>query len=140
MQRSARFRVATEMADGEGLPRLPTPAPHPGCWIARAGQLFSLAGALVLLISFTTNYGDDSLLHIVRLKTAEQIELCLHLAALAALAGPEEVFSAGVGQLATLLRHRAGALFFLEPSPLQWRFLPYVANELAGPPQREAAS
>jgi hypothetical protein len=36
-----------------------------GCWIARAGQL--AAGALLLLVSFTTNYGDDNLSRFRRL-------------------------------------------------------------------------
>ena len=31
----------------------------------------------------------------------------------------------------------AGALFLLEPSPLHRRFLAYITNELAGPPQVE---
>ena len=54
---------------------------------------------LLLLISFTSNYGDENLLRFSRLKTADQIGICLHLAALAALAGDVE--------LATRLRHRA---------------------------------
>ena len=134
-----------------------------------------VAGSLLLLISFTTNYGDDNLSQFGTFQTSEQIGVGLHLAALAALAGVDEVFSEGVAQLATRLRHRAaneaaraerarqreadarkrealeasareqrqnralraGALFLLEPSPLHRRFLSYIANELAGPPQGE---
>ena len=134
-----------------------------------------VAGSLLLLISFTTNYGDDNLSQFGTFQTSEQIGVGLHLAALAALAGVDEVFSEGVAQLATRLRHRAaneaaraerarqreadarkrealeasareqrqnralraGALFLLEPSPLHRRFLAYIANELAGPPQGE---
>jgi hypothetical protein len=51
------------------------------------------------VISFTTNYGDDNLLHLASLKTAHQIGMGLHFAALAALVGDVE--------LASRLRHRA---------------------------------
>ena len=66
-----------------------------------------VAGSLLLLISFTTNYGDDNLSQFGTFQTSEQIGVGLHLAALAALAGVDEVFSEGVAQLATRLRHRA---------------------------------
>jgi len=82
--------------------------------------------------------------------------MALQPAALAALAGVDEVFSGGVVELASRLRNRsrdreaeardrslereqrqnrslrAGALFLLEPNPLHRRFLAYGANELAG--------
>ena len=57
------------------------------------------AGALLLLLSFTTNYGDDNLLQFRNLAAAHQIRVGLHFAALAALTGDVE--------LATRLRHRA---------------------------------
>lgn len=57
-------------------------------------------GALLLLITFTTNYGDDNLFQRAQLPAYEQVGMALHLAALAALAG--------AAQLATRLRHRAG--------------------------------
>jgi len=104
----------------------------------------------LLLISFTTNYGNDNLFQLSNLPAAVALGVGLHIAALAALAGD--------AQLATRLRYRAeneaaedrnraaereqrqnralraGALFLLEPSPLHRRFLAYIANELAGPP------
>ena len=129
----------------------------------RQGWSTLFAGALLLLISFTTNYGDDNLLRFASLKTAHQIGMGLHFAALAALVGDVE--------LASRLRHRArnreiedriarereaaarerealeavareqrqnralraGALVLLDPSPLNRRFLAYVAAELALP-------
>jgi len=57
-----------------------------------------VAGALLLLISFTTSYGDDNLLQFSSIAVAHKIGICLHLAALAALACDVE--------LATRLRHR----------------------------------
>ena len=152
------------MRDVETLPGQPAPLPRPRL-LDRQGWSTFIAGSLLLLISFTTNYGDENLLHFGTLQTSEQIGVGLHLAALAALAGD--------AQLATRLRHRArnreaedriarqreadarkrealeaaareqrqnralraGALFLLEPSPLHQRFLAYIANELAGPPQ-----
>ena len=148
------------MKDVESLPGLPAPLPRPRL-LDRQGWSTLLAGALLLLISLTTNYGDDNLLHFGTFQTSEQIGVGLHLAALAALAGD--------GQLASRLRHRAaneaarterarqrkadarerealesatreqrqnralraGALFLLDPSPLHRRFLAYIANELA---------
>ena len=58
------------------------------------------AGILLLAISFFTNYGYGALLHLGSAALDEQIGLCLHAAALAALFGD--------AQLATRLRHRAG--------------------------------
>jgi hypothetical protein len=116
------------MTDIEGLPGLLAPVPRPRL-LDRQGWSALLAGSLLLLISFTTNYGDDNLFQFGNLPAPDKVGLCLHLAALAALAGD--------AQLATRLRHRAGALFLLEPSPLHRRFLAYIANELAGPPQAE---
>ena len=77
---------------------LPALAPQPGL-LDRQGWSTLLAGALLLLISFITNYGDDNLLHFGRLPADVQIGVGCHLAALAALAGD--------AQLATRLRHRA---------------------------------
>jgi hypothetical protein len=161
--------LATVMNDVESLsgptgrvprPRLPD---HQG-WSTLA------AGTLLLLISFTTNYGNDNLLRFRRLPAHDQVGVCLHLAALAALAGDAE--------LASRLRHRArnqeaadritrereavarereaveavtrerrqnralraGALFLLDPNPLHRRFLAYIASELAGPPPSDEAS
>ena len=73
-------------------------APPPAPFAAGSAQQ-PLAGALLLLISFITNYGDDNLLHFDRLPAHVQVGVDLHLAALAALAGD--------AQLATRLRHRA---------------------------------
>jgi hypothetical protein len=89
----------------ESLSALPGLTPRPRL-LDRQGWSTLLAGALLLLISFTSNYGDENLLRFSRLKTADQIGICLHLAALAALAGVDEVFSEGVVELATRLRHR----------------------------------
>ncbi len=149
----------------ESFSALPGLGPRPRL-LDRQGWSTLLAGALLLLISFTSNYGDENLLRFSRLKTADQIGICLHLAALAALASDVE--------LATRLRHRArnraledqlarkretaarerealeaiareqrqnralraGALFLLEPNALHRRFLAYIATELAGPPQK----
>jgi len=58
-----------------------------------------MAGALLLAISFFTNVGYGALLHIRATTLDEQIGLCLHAAALAALFGD--------AQLATRLRDRA---------------------------------
>ena len=99
-----------------------------------------VAGGLLILISFATNYCYADLPRFFSLGVDEQVGLSLHLAALAALFGDAE--------LATRLRHRtrnreaereqrqnralrAGALFLLEPSPLHRRLLAYVAAELA---------
>jgi hypothetical protein len=53
----------------------------------------------VLLISFTTNIGDDNLFQLGWLPAHDKVGIGLHLAALAALAGD--------AQLAAGLRHRA---------------------------------
>jgi hypothetical protein len=65
----------------------------------RQGWSTLVAGALLLLISFITNYGDDNLLQFSSIPTYDKVGVGLHLAALAALAGDV--------QLATRLRHRA---------------------------------
>ncbi|MBW0165948.1 MAG: hypothetical protein KXJ49_00430 [Vulcanococcus sp.] len=57
-----------------------------------------LAGALLIAISFLTNYGHGALLHLSTLSLDEQIGVSLHIAALAALFGDAE--------LATRLRDR----------------------------------
>jgi hypothetical protein len=75
--------LATELRDVESLPWLPAPLPRPR----------------LLLISFTTNYGENNLSRFRTLPASKQVGICLHLAALAALAGD--------AQLATRLRHRA---------------------------------
>jgi hypothetical protein len=148
------------MREVESLPGLPAPLPRPRL-LDRHGWSTLIAGSLLLLISFTTNYGDDNLFQFGNLPAPDKVGMGLHLAALAALAGD--------AQLATRLRHRArnreaedriarkreaaarkrealeaaareqrqnralraGALFLLEPSPLHRRFLAYIANELA---------
>ena len=56
------------------------------------------AGALLIAISFLTNYGHGALLHLSTLSLDEQIGVSLHTAALAALFGDAE--------LATRLRDR----------------------------------
>ena len=89
----------------ENSPKLLALPPRPR-WLDRQGSSTLFAGALLLLISFTTNYGDDNLLQFRALPAAIQIGIYLHIAALAALAGVDEVFSEGVVQLATRLRHR----------------------------------
>ncbi|MEI7952431.1 MAG: hypothetical protein WCH37_07110 [Synechococcaceae cyanobacterium ELA182] len=58
-----------------------------------------LAGTLLLLISFTTNYSYGDLQHYRSLGIDEQVGVGLHLVAVAALFGDVE--------LATRLRHRA---------------------------------
>jgi len=58
-----------------------------------------IAGGLLLAISFFSDIGYGTLLHIRAAALDEQIGVCLHLAALAALLGDAE--------LATRLRHRA---------------------------------
>ena len=65
----------------------------------RQGWSTIFAGGLLLLISFTANYGDDSLLHFASLPAPIKVGVGLHLAALAALVGDVE--------LATRVRHRA---------------------------------
>jgi hypothetical protein len=85
------------MADVESPPGQSQSAPPPRL-LDRQGWSALLAGALLLLISFTTNYGDDNLLQLDALPAHDQVGVGLHLAALAALAGD--------AQLATRLRHR----------------------------------
>ena len=62
------------------------------------GQLDSVPPPRLLLISFTTNYGDDNLFQPGTLPAYVQVGVGFHLAALAELAGDV--------QLATCLRHR----------------------------------
>ncbi len=86
------------MTDVQSLPGQLDSAPPPPL-LDRQGWSTLFAGALLLLISFTANYGDNNLSRFRTLPASEQVGICLHLAALAALAGD--------GQLATRLRHRA---------------------------------
>ena len=91
------FGLATVAKDVESLPGLPDPVPRP--WLLdRQGWSTHVAGALLLLISFTTNYGNDNLLLFGTIPVDDQVGMGLHVAALAALAGDV--------QLATRLRHR----------------------------------
>ena len=92
------FGLATVMSDVRGLPGQPVSAPPPRL-LDHQGWSTLVAGSLLLLISFTTNYGDDNLLHSGAIPAHDQVGICLHVAALAALAGDV--------QLATRLRHRA---------------------------------
>jgi hypothetical protein len=94
------------MSDVEGLPGQPDSVPPPRL-LDRQGWSTLAAGALLLLISFTTNYGNDNLSRFRRLPAHDQVGVGLHIAALAALVGVDEVFSEGVVQLASRLRHRA---------------------------------
>ena len=66
-----------------------------------------IAGGLLLAISFFCNIGYGTLLHLRAAALDEQIGVCLHLAALAALVGVAEGFCEAVAELATRLRHRA---------------------------------
>ncbi len=91
-----RRSLATVMGS-QNPSALPALAPQPRL-LDRQGWSTFLAGALLLLISFITNYGDDNLLHFGRLPANVQIGVGCHLAALAALVGDV--------QLATRLRHR----------------------------------
>ena len=127
------------ISDVEGLPGQPDSAPPPRL-LDLQGRSTLVAGGLLLLISFTINYGNGDLSHFGRLPAYDKVGVGLHLAALAALAGD--------AQLAFRLRHRAaneaaadrnraaareqrqnralraGALFRLEPNPLHRRSSP----------------
>jgi len=85
------------MASAESLPGQADSVPPPRL-LDRQGWSTLAASALLLLISFTTNYGDDNLFQFGRLPAAVTLGVGLHLAALAALAGD--------AQLASRLRHR----------------------------------
>jgi hypothetical protein len=67
-----------------------TPPPRPPLLDRQALATF-LAGVLLLLISFTTNYGYGDLQHFGSLAIHEQVGMGLHLAALAALFGDVEL-------------------------------------------------
>ena len=93
-----QLELATLMVDPESLQWLSAPPQSP--WLLdRQGWSTLLAGALLLLISFLANYGDDHLLQFGSLPASDQIGMGPHIVALAALAGD--------AQLATRLRHRA---------------------------------
>ncbi len=92
------FGLATVKSSVGSPSGLPDSLPPP--WLLdRQGWSSLLAGALLLPISSTTNYGDDNLFQLGALPAHDQVGMGLHLAALAALAGD--------AQLATRLRHRA---------------------------------
>jgi ABC-type uncharacterized transport system YnjBCD ATPase subunit len=86
------------MKDVQGPPRRPAPVQRPFL-LDRQGWSTLVAGSLLLLISFTTNYGDDNRFQLGTFPAHDQVGIYLHLAALAALAGDV--------QLASRLRHRA---------------------------------
>jgi hypothetical protein len=86
--------LATVMSDVEGPPGQPDSVPPPRL-LDRQGWSTLAAGALLLLISFTTNDGDDNLSRFRRLPAHDQVGVGLHIAALAALVGVDEVFSVG---------------------------------------------
>ena len=92
--------------DAQTIPGRPASVPRPRLLDCQ-GCSTLVAGCLLLLISLTTNYGDDNLFQFSNLPAPDKVGLCLHLAALAALAGVDEVFSAGVVQLVSRLRHAA---------------------------------
>ena len=74
------------MSDVEYLPGQPDSVPPPRL-LDRQGWSTLAAGALLLLISFTTNYGDENPSQFGALPAFVQIGMGLHLAALAALVG-----------------------------------------------------
>ena len=92
------FGLATVITHFQSLAGQSESAPPPRP-LDRQGWSTLVAGALLLLISFTTNYGNDNIFQFCKLPAHEQIGMGLHLAALAALAGD--------AQLATRVRHRA---------------------------------
>lgn len=57
--------------DVESLPGLPAPVPRPRL-LDRQGWSTLVAGSLLLLISFTTNYGDDNLFEFGTLPAHDQ--------------------------------------------------------------------
>ena len=63
--------LATVMAEDASSTELPDSLPPPRL-LDRQGWSTLLAGALLLLISFTTSYGDDNLLDIGRLQASHQ--------------------------------------------------------------------
>ena len=71
------------------LPAL-VPQPRP---LDRQGWSTLLAGSLLLLISFTANYGDHNLSRFLRLPAHDKVGICFHFAALAALVGYVELAS-----------------------------------------------
>ena len=91
------FRLATVMEDVASLPGQLDSAAPPRL-LDRQGWSTLVAGALLLLISLTTNDGNDNLLKFGDIATLDKVGMGLHLAALAALAGDV--------QLASRLRHR----------------------------------
>ena len=150
--------LATVMAT-QNRSELPSLAPQPRL-LDRQGWSTLLAGALLLLISFTTNYGDENLSHFGKLAAHDKVGICLHLAALAtrlrhraaneaarterarqreadarereADSRKREALEAAAREQRQNRALRAGALFLLEPSSLHRRFLAYIVNELAG--------
>jgi len=70
------------MADVERPPGLSGSDPA-ACLLDSQGWSTLVAVALLLLISFKTNYGDDNLFQLGILPAADQVGVGLHLAALA---------------------------------------------------------
>ena len=70
MASSELIALATVMSDGQSHPGLPAPVPPPR--LDLQGWSTLVAGSLLLLISFTTNYGDDKLSRFRRLPAHEQ--------------------------------------------------------------------
>jgi len=116
------------MRDVESPLGLPDSLPPPRL-LDRQGWSTLIAGALLLLISFTTNYGDDNLFRFGNLPSLDKVGICLHLAALAALAG--EINWHPVYDTEQKLFPSSNQ------APLHRQFLAYIANALAGPPQGE---
>ena len=80
------------ITDVQSLPEQPDSAPSPRL-LDRQGWSTLAAGTLLLLISFTTTYGDDNLSRFRRLPAHDKVGMGLHLAALAALAGDVQLAS-----------------------------------------------
>ena len=72
---------------------LPALVPQPRL-LDRQGWSTLLAGSLLLLlISFTANYGDDNLSRFLGLPAHDKVGICFHFAALAALVDDVELAS-----------------------------------------------
>jgi hypothetical protein len=80
------------MKDVQGPPRRPAPVQRPRL-LDRQGWSTLVAGSRLLLISFTTNHGDDNRFQLGTFPAHDQVGIYLHLAALAALAGDVQLAS-----------------------------------------------